>query len=176
MPTQRVAVIDASALAEWAATDGASTHKAPPRCSVLQLLPLDPQTLSGPHLLGVDRSNGDLYAALVADKPRSTVLRYRRAGSQSPSRWQQDTVSEQLAGLGLLVVLCAVSLCVARSPRSRRSLSSMQSPVIAVAVAALDMHGTPQLRAVPDTISPDAWELNPAAKRAARAQGAETIA
>eukprot|EP00946_MAST-07B_sp_MAST-7B-sp1_P002524 g2524.t1 len=46
-------------------------------CNVLQTLTIDPQEYSGPHLLGVDHLTGDIYAALVADTPKSTVLRFR---------------------------------------------------------------------------------------------------
>jgi hypothetical protein len=47
---------------------------------VLQTITIDPTTLSGPHLLGVDTNSGDIYVALVADAPRSTVLRYTCTG------------------------------------------------------------------------------------------------
>ena len=66
---QRITVIDASGLSAAAGT------RSP--CKVVQTIPLDPAEYSGPHLLGVDRATGDLYAALVADKPRSTVLRFK---------------------------------------------------------------------------------------------------
>jgi len=49
-------------------------------CAILQTITLDPAAYSGPHLLGVDHNTGDLYAALVADAPQSTVLRYRCTG------------------------------------------------------------------------------------------------
>ena len=65
---QRIAVLDASQLSE---TAGARSP-----CSILQVIDIDPATYSGPHLLGVDQSTGDLYAALVADHPKSTVLRF----------------------------------------------------------------------------------------------------
>ena len=65
---QRIAILDASQLSE---TAGARSP-----CSILQVIDLDPATYSGPHLLGVDQSTGDLYAALVADHPKSTVLRF----------------------------------------------------------------------------------------------------
>ena len=57
------------------AADGAKS-----RCSLLQRIQIDPDLYSGPHLLGVDAHNGDLYAALVADAPLSTVLRYKCTG------------------------------------------------------------------------------------------------
>ena len=57
------------------AADGAKS-----RCSLLQQIDIDPNVYSGPHLLGVDAHNGDLYAALVADAPLSTVLRYKCTG------------------------------------------------------------------------------------------------
>jgi len=38
---------------------------------------IDPVEYSGPHLLGVDETNVDIYAALVTDDPKSTILRYR---------------------------------------------------------------------------------------------------
>ena len=44
---------------------------------MLQTLTINPQEYSGPHLLGVDDLTGDVYAALVADVPESTVLRFR---------------------------------------------------------------------------------------------------
>ena len=66
---QRIAVLDLSGLN---VEEGASST-----CSVLQTLDVPPSLFSGPHLLGVDRTSGDLYAALVADDPLSTVLRWR---------------------------------------------------------------------------------------------------
>ena len=45
-------------------------------CTVLQILDVS-TAFSGPHLLGVDDVTGDLYAALVADEPESTVLRWK---------------------------------------------------------------------------------------------------
>jgi len=65
---QKIAVLDLSKLN---AKDGARSP-----CSVLQTLDI-PTTFSGPHLMGVDRVSGDLYAALVADVPESTVLRWK---------------------------------------------------------------------------------------------------
>jgi hypothetical protein len=64
---QKIAVLDASGF-----------HSAGPSasvCRVLQILVV-PAMDSGPHLLAVDDSNGDVYAALVANQPRSWVLRY----------------------------------------------------------------------------------------------------
>ena len=69
---QRVTILDASGLNT---KDGASS-----KCTVLQTIAIDPTTLSGPHLLGVDTNSGDIYVALVADAPRSTVLRYTCTG------------------------------------------------------------------------------------------------
>eukprot|EP00038_Savillea_parva_P003566 m.127483 g.127483 ORF g.127483 m.127483 type:complete len:377 (+) comp11211_c1_seq4:26-1156(+) len=69
---QYIHVLDASKLS-------ASSGSASP-CSVLQTITIDPAEYSGPHLLGVDATTGDLYAVLVADKPLSTVLRYSFAG------------------------------------------------------------------------------------------------
>jgi hypothetical protein len=57
--------------------DVANLHERAPNCSILQTIHVPPAEYSGPHLLGVDHRNGDLYAALVADAPRSTVLRYK---------------------------------------------------------------------------------------------------
>ena len=71
---QQIAVLDLSKLN---AEDGARSP-----CAVLQTLRLDPARFSGPHLLGVDGASGDLYAALVADEPRSTVLRFKAARRQ----------------------------------------------------------------------------------------------
>jgi len=69
---QRIAIVDASRLNP---KDG---HKS--KCTVLQIINIDPKKYSGPHLLGVDHKNGDIYAALVADAPLSTVLRYKSTG------------------------------------------------------------------------------------------------
>ena len=66
---QRISVLDASGLTE---AEGAHSP-----CRVLQTIRIDPKVYSGPHLLGVDERTGDLYAALVADKPLSTVLRFK---------------------------------------------------------------------------------------------------
>ena len=60
---QRIAVLDFS---ELDAAAGAQS-----RCRELQTLGIDPQAFSGPH------PTGDVYAALVADAPRSTVLRFK---------------------------------------------------------------------------------------------------
>ena len=68
----RITVIDAAGL------DGGAGAHSP--CTVLQTLTIDPALFSGPHLLGVDEFTGDLYAALVADAPRSTVLRFTCTG------------------------------------------------------------------------------------------------
>ena len=67
---QKITIIDASELSVET-----GTHS---RCPILQTLAIDPNEYSGPHLLGVDEVSGDLYVALVADAPRSTVLRFRR--------------------------------------------------------------------------------------------------
>ena len=69
---QRIVVIDAAGI------DSAKGIESP--CTVLQTLAIDPSVYSGPHLLGVDLYSGDLYAALVADVPHSTVLRFRCSG------------------------------------------------------------------------------------------------
>eukprot|EP00037_Helgoeca_nana_P001956 m.30633 g.30633 ORF g.30633 m.30633 type:complete len:278 (-) comp12248_c0_seq2:1525-2358(-) len=69
---QFIHVLDASKLS--AATGSASA------CSVLQTITIDPAQYSGPHLLGVDPTNGDIYAVLVADVPLSTVLRFAFKG------------------------------------------------------------------------------------------------
>ena len=65
---QRIHVLDVSKLDR---TEGTSSP-----CRILQTIDIDANVYSGPHLLGVDPENGDLYVALVADEPRSTVLRY----------------------------------------------------------------------------------------------------
>jgi len=65
---QKVAVLDLSGLDAEAGTGSA--------CTVLQILDVS-TAFSGPHLLGVDDVTGDLYAALVADEPESTVLRWK---------------------------------------------------------------------------------------------------
>ena len=69
---QRIVVLDTAGL------DAAKGIDSP--CTVLQTLAIDPAVYSGPHLLGVDPYTGDLYAALVADVPQSTVLRFRCSG------------------------------------------------------------------------------------------------
>jgi len=71
---QEIVVLNASSLS--AAAGGVGRIQ---RCDVIQRITVDPSELSGPHLLGVDPATGDLYAALVADSPRSTVLRYTLA-------------------------------------------------------------------------------------------------
>lgn len=65
---QRITIVDASGLN---AKDGGKS-----KCSVLQTISIDPNTYSGPHLLTVDETTGCIYAALVADEPLSTVLRF----------------------------------------------------------------------------------------------------
>lgn len=68
---QKLAILDAS--------DLDSKKGAKSKCTILQQLEV-PSKYSGPHLLGVDSHNGDIYAALVADAPLSTVLRFRPHG------------------------------------------------------------------------------------------------
>lgn len=63
-----IAVLDVSGLR--AAGAAASS------CKVLQTIKT-PAAYSGPHLLGVDAANGDLYTATVSDAPKSWVLRYK---------------------------------------------------------------------------------------------------
>ena len=41
------------------------------KCTLLQTITVPAEDL-GPHLLDVDRSSGDIYAALVSNKPRAT--------------------------------------------------------------------------------------------------------
>jgi len=65
---QKISVLDVSKLT---LEDGVDSE-----CFLIQELFIDPQEYSGPHLMGVDPENGDLYAALVADVPHSTVLRF----------------------------------------------------------------------------------------------------
>lgn len=69
---QRISVVDVSGLTE---TSGARSP-----CTALQTLQIPSDDYSGPHLLGVNERTGDLYAALVADAPRSTVLRFTCTG------------------------------------------------------------------------------------------------
>ena len=66
---QKIFVLDVSGLN---ANEGVGSA-----CRVVQTIEVDANEYSGPHLLGIDESNGDVYAALVADVPLSTVLRYR---------------------------------------------------------------------------------------------------
>ena len=68
---QQISILDVSALNS---IDGVKS-----KCSLVQRIVIDPALYSGPHLLGVDARTGSVYAALVADEPLSTVLRYRRA-------------------------------------------------------------------------------------------------
>ena len=68
---QRIEVLDVSGL------DAAAGATSP--CARVQTLVV-PTQYSGPHLLGVDALTGDVYAALVADQPRSTVLRFKCEG------------------------------------------------------------------------------------------------
>ena len=70
---QKITVLDVSHLTS---EDGARS-----KCSIIQTIHIDPQEYSGPHLLGVDVLNGDVYAALVADAPHGTVLRFRLNGT-----------------------------------------------------------------------------------------------
>ena len=68
---QRIEVLDVSGLDARA---GARS-----RCARVQTLAV-PTTVSGPHLLGIDESTGDVYTALVAAAPKSTVLRFKCTG------------------------------------------------------------------------------------------------
>eukprot|EP00239_Pterosperma_sp_CCMP1384_P008887 CAMPEP_0197866110 /NCGR_PEP_ID=MMETSP1438-20131217/44036_1 /TAXON_ID=1461541 /ORGANISM="Pterosperma sp., Strain CCMP1384" /LENGTH=304 /DNA_ID=CAMNT_0043484647 /DNA_START=863 /DNA_END=1777 /DNA_ORIENTATION=- len=70
---QRIVVIDASSV-----SSGMSWTNQ--ECSVVQVLNIHPKLYSGPHMLTLDPATGDLYAALVADDPLSTVLRFRCVG------------------------------------------------------------------------------------------------
>ena len=68
----KIAVLDSSKLNY---DDGADSA-----CEIVQEITWDsdvPATDSGPHLLGVDSKTGALYAALVADSPKSTVLKFK---------------------------------------------------------------------------------------------------
>jgi hypothetical protein len=67
---QKITVIDISNLNY---EDGTSS-----KYSIIQTIQINPKQYSGPHLMGIDPSNGDIYAALVADQPLSTVLRFTR--------------------------------------------------------------------------------------------------
>ena len=60
-------------------------------CDLVEVIDV-PRVDSGPHLLGVDSATGDVYAALVADQPRSWVLRYRLAPDPpvGPSRAHRE--------------------------------------------------------------------------------------
>jgi len=68
---QRIAILDGSGLS--------SSEGVQSKCKILQELRIESK-YSGPHLLGLDTHNGDMYAALVADKPLSTVLRFKMTG------------------------------------------------------------------------------------------------
>lgn len=71
---QRISVLDVSGLSDTEA--GAASRS----CVLLQTITIPPAQYSGPHLLGVDEESGDLYAALVADQPMSTVLKFTCSG------------------------------------------------------------------------------------------------
>jgi hypothetical protein len=66
---QKIVVVDMSRISN---TGG--------KCNVLQTIVVDSDKYSGPHLLGVDIRSGFLYAALVADAPKSALLRYKFLG------------------------------------------------------------------------------------------------
>lgn len=66
---QKIAILDASSLT---AAEGSKS-----KCTVLQQITI-PAQYSGPHLIGLDSHNGDIYAALVSDVPESTILRFTR--------------------------------------------------------------------------------------------------
>jgi len=68
---QQLVILDASGLQSH---EGAKS-----KCTVLQRLEIESK-YSGPHLLGVDKHTGDIYAALVSDTPLSTVLRFKHRG------------------------------------------------------------------------------------------------
>ena len=129
---QRLFVIDASPLRAWAEAVPSVTEAVPsvteasslatgsegggghgsgrPACHVLQELPIDPSRYSGPHLLGVDPFNGDIYAALIADAPLSTVLRFRQ---REPPHNQIAGEHAGSGGGGLLVlVVLAAAACL----------------------------------------------------------------
>ena len=65
---QRILVVDASGL------DASGAAKS--TCDVVQEIGI-PTSYSRLHLFGIDTATGELYAALVADSPQSTVLRFR---------------------------------------------------------------------------------------------------
>ena len=68
---QRILVVDASGL------DASGAAKS--TCDVVQEIGI-PTSYSGPHLLGIDTATGELYAARVADAPKSV----RRAPQRPP--------------------------------------------------------------------------------------------
>jgi len=72
---QKIAVLDGSGL--QLAKGGSSA------CKVLQVIEVD-TAHSGPHMMGVDPETGDLYVALVADQPLSTVLRFMCTDCNKP--------------------------------------------------------------------------------------------
>lgn len=65
---QRIEVLDMSGL------DAQAGVQSP--CTRVETLSV-PTRFSGPHLLGVDEHTGDVYSALVAATPLSTVLRFK---------------------------------------------------------------------------------------------------
>jgi hypothetical protein len=192
-PTQRIAVIDASALSsKWVATGGADGP--PPGCTVLQELVIDPRELSGPHLLGVDPSNGDLYAALVADEPRSTVLRYRLTdGGAARSLWSTTSTGVKVVAVLLFLCLLGGAASSGRRATRRRAAGAHHTDALSSTSEAAGADGSHGLRGLRDEAGaiemqgtavggglgaadrggiPSSWnELNPAARLAAEQQG-----
>ena len=117
---QRLVVVDAAPLSSWVRHAASLAWKGqgtsldslpPPECRVLQELPIDPKVYSGPHLLGVDARNGDVYAALVSDTPRSTVLRFRLTGGGGGSGWG-GAGSDDGEGFAMLLAIAFFGLCL----------------------------------------------------------------
>lgn len=191
---QRIDVIDASGMhPEWAAaTQGEGTQseeaavahghdqaaRAPPACTILQTLHVDPMRLSGPHLLGVDATNGDLYAALVGDAPRSTVLRYRRVASGG-TQGTGPPALKSASSVALFCLLSCVGVALVWRDRRRcrqRGLSvSEEAPRVCTRCGAEASDGgtcgasNDSSRENAEVASvPEAWhELNAAAQQAA---------
>ena len=186
---QALLVLDASPLHSWAlATQQQSALGEPgrasmssgaslPRCVVLQRLSIDGSEWSFPHLLGVDPRNGDVYAALVADAPRSSVLRFRRTLTTRPAAWRAAMwwvpVAALAAVLGALAVAGARPHLRARRSRLRSGGGGEKQTVIQLTaqeesvLAGRQRHNGMDARATSEHSCSSWEELNPAAEEAA---------
>ena len=181
---QRIHVIDASALAAWGreitaraaggsgelggegdadAAAAAAAATGPPACSILQELPIDASMHSGPHLLGVDASNGDVYAALVAASPHSSVLRFRQMEHEAIGGGDDASTLFAVALFVIAGGLLLRALCARL--KGGRVFTAARFADGAAAQAARD-----RARIIASQQPENAWrELNPAASAAAAA-------